>query len=46
MSMSESVVSGAQVERLLPAPDDLDAQIDWLHQQGWTDGLPVVPPHT
>ncbi|ETX09031.1 MAG: hypothetical protein ETSY2_01865 [Candidatus Entotheonella gemina] len=31
-------------ERLVPAPDDFDAQIDWLHRQGWTDGLPVVPP--
>ena len=42
--MSESVMSGAEDERLVLAPDDLDAQIDWLHQQGWTDGLPVVPP--
>lgn len=28
----------------LPAPDSLDEQLDWLHSQGWTDGLPVVPP--
>ncbi len=38
--MNEPAVS----ERLVPAPDDFDAQIDWLHRQGWTDGLPVVPP--
>ncbi len=42
--MNEPVVSGGETERLRLAPDNLDAQIDWLHQQGWTDGLPVVPP--
>ena len=26
------------------APDDLLAAIDWCYEQGWTDGLPVVPP--
>lgn len=25
-------------------PDDLLAAIDYCYQQGWTDGLPVVPP--
>lgn len=25
-------------------PDDLLAAIDWCYEQGWTDGLPVVPP--
>lgn len=26
-------------------PDDLLAAIDYCYEQGWTDGLPVVPPH-
>src|ERR1700740_3511984 len=25
-------------------PDALVAPIDWCYEQGWTDGLPVVPP--
>ena len=33
----------APAERL-SAPDSLEAQLDVLYQQGWTDGLPVVPP--
>ncbi|PON12912.1 hypothetical protein C2W62_37130 [Candidatus Entotheonella serta] len=49
MDMNEPVISGAEAERLRPLPnhlaaDDLEAQIDWLYQQGWTDGLPVIPP--
>lgn len=30
--------------RIHEAPDDLLAAIDWCYDQGWTDGLPVVPP--
>lgn len=30
----------------IPAPDGIEAQIDLLHAQGWTDGLPVLPPTT
>ncbi|MDP1753172.1 MAG: hypothetical protein Q8L22_27265 [Reyranella sp.] len=30
--------------RIHEAPDDLLAAIDWCYEQGWTDGLPVVPP--
>jgi hypothetical protein len=26
------------------APDDLIAAMEWCYEQGWTDGLPVVPP--
>ena len=26
-------------------PDDVLAAIDYCFEQGWTDGLPVVPPH-
>ncbi len=26
------------------APDDLLAATDYCYKQGWTDGLPVVPP--
>ena len=26
------------------APDDLLEVIDYCYDQGWTDGLPVVPP--
>ncbi len=43
MMMDESDVSEHPAERLA-APGDLESQLDWLHQQGWTDGLPVVPP--
>ncbi len=27
-------------------PDDVLAAIEYCYEQGWTDGLPVVPPHT
>lgn len=27
-------------------PDDVLAAIDYCYEQGWTDGLPVVPPET
>lgn len=30
--------------RIHDVPDDLVAAIDWCFEQGWTDGLPVVPP--
>jgi hypothetical protein len=30
--------------RIHEAPDDLLAAIDYCYDQGWTDGLPVVPP--
>lgn len=30
--------------RIHEAPDDLLAAIDFCYEQGWTDGLPVVPP--
>ena len=30
--------------RIHEVPDDLLAAIDYCYQQGWTDGLPVVPP--
>ena len=26
-------------------PDDVLGAIDYCYDQGWTDGLPVVPPH-
>ena len=29
--------------RIHEVPDDLLAAIDWCYEQGWTDGLPVVP---
>ena len=32
--------------RTVEAPDDLLAAIDYCYDQGWTDGLPVVPPET
>jgi len=34
----------ALAPRLHEVPDDLLAAIDWCYEQGWTDGLPVVPP--
>src|SRR5260370_31731051 len=30
--------------RIHEGPDDLLAAIDYCYDQGWTDGLPVVPP--
>jgi hypothetical protein len=30
--------------RIHEIPDDLLAAIDYCYEQGWTDGLPVVPP--
>jgi hypothetical protein len=30
--------------RIHEVPDDLLAAIDFCYEQGWTDGLPVVPP--
>jgi hypothetical protein len=30
--------------RIHEAPDDLLAAIDYCYEQGWTDGLPVIPP--
>jgi hypothetical protein len=34
----------AASSRIHEAPDDLLAAIDYCYEQGWTDGLPVVPP--
>ena len=31
-------------QRIHDVPDDLLAAIEYCYQQGWTDGLPVVPP--
>ena len=33
-----------QSARVHEVPDDLLAAIDYCYEQGWTDGLPVVPP--
>lgn len=32
--------------RIHDVPDDLLAAIDYCYEQGWTDGLPVIPPVT
>ena len=37
-------MSAAAPPRIHEVPDDLLAAIDWCYEQGWTDGLPVVPP--
>ena len=34
----------ALAPRIHEVPDDLLAAIDYCYEQGWTDGLPVVPP--
>ena len=31
-------------EMIHHVPDDLLEAIDYCYEQGWTDGLPVVPP--
>ena len=31
-------------QRIHDVPDDLLAAIDYCYEQGWTDGLPVIPP--
>jgi hypothetical protein len=36
--------SAALGARQLDAPDDLEAVLDMLESNGWTDGLPVIPP--
>ena len=30
--------------RIHDVPDDVLAAIDYCYEQGWTDGLPVIPP--
>jgi len=30
--------------RPIPLDDSLEAVNDWYYEQGWTDGLPIVPP--
>jgi len=30
--------------RIHEVPDDVLAALDYCYEQGWTDGLPVVPP--
>src|SRR5712671_1408717 len=37
-------MAAAVSPRIHEVPDDLLAAIDWCYEQGWTDGLPVVPP--
>ena len=32
--------------RIHEVPDDVLAALDYCYEQGWTDGLPVVPPVT
>jgi hypothetical protein len=34
----------ANAQRVHDVPDDALAAIDYCYEQGWTDGLPVVPP--
>src|ERR1700710_2039083 len=34
----------AVAPRIHEAPDDLLAAIDYCYEQGWTDGVPCVPP--
>src|SRR3984957_2741716 len=33
-----------EAQQIHEVPDDLLAAIDYCYEQGWTDGLPVVPP--
>lgn len=40
--MADSILD--DIAQVHEAPDDLLAAIDYCYEQGWTDGLPVVPP--
>ena len=40
--MAKDVLEG--IAQVHDAPDDVLAAIDYCYEQGWTDGLPVVPP--
>jgi len=33
-------------DRIHEVPDDVLAALDYCYEQGWTDGLPVIPPVT
>ena len=37
-------MTAAASPRIHEVPDDLFAAMDFCYEQGWTDGLPVVPP--
>ena len=41
--MSNSIVHPAAAQ-LVELPDSFDAINDYFYDQGWTDGLPIVPP--
>ncbi|MBV8394545.1 MAG: TlpA family protein disulfide reductase, partial [Alphaproteobacteria bacterium] len=42
--MAAAAIAPKIAPRIHEAPDDLLAAIDFCYEQGWTDGLPVVPP--
>lgn len=39
-----AVAAARMTPKIHEVPDDLLAAIDFCYEQGWTDGLPVVPP--
>ena len=41
--MSDAIVHPAASE-LVDLPDSFDEINDYFYDQGWTDGLPIVPP--
>ena len=39
-------MASSAIDKGHEVPDDVLAAIDYCYEQGWTDGLPVVPPET
>ena len=43
-AVPQSIAPSFDPRRIHEVPDDLLAAIDYCYAQGWTDGLPVIPP--
>ena len=43
-AVPQSIAPSFDPRRIHDVPDDLLAAIDYCYAQGWTDGLPVIPP--
>ena len=41
--MTADVTDGAAVTAAAPDPDEAQSAIEYCYDQGWSDGLPLVP---